>query len=152
MKFDELEAKILNFYYDHVSLKPDDNPHMIAGVDITDALDKAFVIVDQHAGPYCKGPLVYHRFRECPSLAAFMREGTEYANGKMDPKWNPDAQDRPPTALSTGQLISGKSVPNESNVNKNVRFPRSGAPARVPHARLATLPAKQAHPAQGGSR
>lgn len=73
MKFDDFELETLKYYYHNVAQLPDDNPHVLAVVDITDALDNAFVIAaDQCACPFCKGPLAHYMFRECPSRVAFV--------------------------------------------------------------------------------
>lgn len=63
-----------------------------AAVDIIDALDKAFVIAaDQHAYPFCKGPLMYHIFLGMSFVDELHARGTAYADEKMNPRWNPDS-------------------------------------------------------------
>lgn len=105
MKYDALEANALTFCYEHVSLLPDGSPQILTVVCITD--DKAFVIdVDQYACRFCKGPLVYHMLRECPSFTDSTREGTTYAKDNIDPRSNPDMQHRSPTNLSPRQSVS----------------------------------------------
>lgn len=72
-----LSKKALKLYYENVAQMPDENPHVLTAVDITDAIAIEFVIaIDKYACPLCKGPLVYRRLKECPSLADYMREGT----------------------------------------------------------------------------
>jgi len=94
LKFDDFEA---DTYYEHVSNLPGESSHVLAAVDITNALDTASgIAADQYACLFCKGPLVYHIFKECPSLANFMREGTAYVEVKMDPRWILDSQDLAP--------------------------------------------------------
>lgn len=119
----------------------DDNPHMLAAIDVMDVLDKAFVIAaDQHACSFCKGTLVYHKFKECLLVATFMREGMAYDNGNMDPVWNLDMQDKPSTSLPPRLPgLFGKSVVNKLTVNKNIQLPRAGSRSRVPHVDLATV-------------
>lgn len=75
------------------------NNHVLTTVDITNVLDEVFVIaIDQYPCPFCKGLLIYHKFRECPALVTLMEESTAYYKVTMDPKWNPDAQDKPATS------------------------------------------------------
>lgn len=48
MKFDDYGSKTLKLHYKNVSQVPDNSPHVFAAVDITYALDKAFVYATSH--------------------------------------------------------------------------------------------------------
>lgn len=80
--FEDFESRTIRFFLQHVRYMPDDGRSVLSFADIADALDKAFVIAaDQFCCPFCKGPPVYHKFKECPALASLMREGSAYNRG-----------------------------------------------------------------------
>lgn len=92
MNFDDSESKSVKLSYKHVSQLLDEIQSVLAEVDKAEVLDKAFAIAtDQYVCAFCKGPLVFHVVRECPSMASLMREATAYAKNIM----NPDVQDKP---------------------------------------------------------
>lgn len=77
IKFDDFEAYTLTFVYEHVFRSSDERKHILVAVDVTDVFDRALMIaVDQYACPICKGPLACCRFRVCPALAVFIKDGT----------------------------------------------------------------------------
>lgn len=83
MKFDDFEANTLRYDYERVSNLPEDGMHMFAAVDISEALDEGFVIAaDQYVCLFCKGNLVHHMFRECPTLANSCERGRPMPSGR----------------------------------------------------------------------
>lgn len=64
-------------------------PKRYVDIAVTNALDKAFVIVANHyACPTFKDLCDITSLRRSRRLAAYMNKGTADAKGKMDPKWS----------------------------------------------------------------
>lgn len=129
MKFDDFEANSLEYYYKRSSHKPKESNHMLVVVDIRNVLDMAFaLVVDCHACPFYPGPLVCHRFQECPSLANLKWECMAYVADKTYPNWNAESQDTPSTPLPPMQQVCAKGLPSKAVANKNNR-PRARSPS-----------------------
>lgn len=75
MTFEGFEAKTMHRYCEHVFNFPEESNDMLIALEITDVIDKAFIIVSYHClCRFGKGPLVYHRYKHRQALANFTRE------------------------------------------------------------------------------
>lgn len=79
-----------------------------------------------------------HKLKEWNTLVATIREGTASSNGRLDPSWNPDAQDvrtpAPPTPKAPA--APNRVLPNELTAHKGNR---ASSPSRVRQINTVTV-------------
>lgn len=117
----DFEVCTKHFFIENVLHLPDNSSNVLADADITGSLDNAFVILaSQYPCPLCNGPLVYYRFKECPSVAGLMRKGTASRKGQLDPRWNHDNHDKrtpaptPPRIPAVPAHVSTNQLPTRA--------------------------------------
>jgi len=136
---EEFEQRAKHYYFEFVRhMSEPATSNVLTAADIGDVLDKAFAIsVDKTACPFCKGPLVYHKFRDCPTLLKNVLEGGAYNSGEIDPKWHTDNFGREQSQSVSKPYAVRQRPQAKQPYNRNTQNKKYTSPMRAHNAHVA---------------